>query len=427
MNQQQFADYLFKGLGRPYLYLQQHPTTAFHDALLHACLYNPRYDPQCEGSRTEYLHGLIELSPDASSYTQLILDALADPDDEMALEQLFDFALIFAQRDDASARRVLYEQSADFASVGDTVGARQLIQLDGIEGFLFVAQRLGEAIDSETDFWDYDYVFEYLEAHTEADQLHEVLAHARSVQPFVDRYLTPVEQFRAGRKQAADQRQAQDLPSFAALSAAIRENPRAVGFVPLRNWGRGASSDEIERAARTLLTVADPKQLVAYLTIFGDRAFPLDMRRLFRLAWHEDDLVSLRTLQILTSVQHPDVRALAFELLEDDPTNGNALALLTHNYQPGDEQFMATLVAQAADHHAVHSLTSGINDVFEQNPMPGATDLLLTLYERSPCSICRGTSIDLLIECDALPAWIVAEARYDANEAIRDAVLGNKS
>lgn len=427
MNQQQFADYLFKGLGRPYLYLQQHPMTAFHDALLHACLYNPRYDPQCEGSRTEYLHGLIELSPDASSYTQPILDALADPDDEMALEQLFDFALIFAQRGDASARRVLYEQCAELASAGEIDGARQLIELDGIEGFLFVAQRLGEAINSETDFWDYDYIFRCLETHSEADQLREALTHARSVQPFVDRYLTAVEQFHAGHKQAVDQRQAQDLPAFADIDVAIRRNPRTVGFVPLRKWGRDASSEEIERAARTLLTVADPKQLVAYLTIFGDRAFPLDVRRLFRLAWHEDDLVSLRTLQILASVRHPDVRALAFELLEDDPTNGNALALLTHNYQPGDEQFMATLVAQAADHHAVHSLTSGINDVFEQNPTPDAADLLLTLYERSPCSICRCTSIDLLIERDALPPWIVAEARYDANEAIRNAVLGNES
>lgn len=207
MNQQQFADYLFKGLGRPHLYLQQHPTTAFHDTLLHACLYNPCYDRQCEGWRAEYLQRLIDVSPDASSYPQPILDALADPDDEMDREQLFDFALIFARRGDATARRVLYEQCAELASLGETIGAEQLIQLDGIDGFLFLAQRLGEAIDSETDLWDYDYVLRCLENQIDPGQLHDALAHARATQPFVDRYLTVVEQTRAKRKQAADQRQ----------------------------------------------------------------------------------------------------------------------------------------------------------------------------------------------------------------------------
>lgn len=138
-------------------------------------------------------------------------------------------------------------------------------------------------------------------------------------------------------------------------------------------------------------------------------------------------MVSLRTLQILASVQHPDVRALAFDLLEDDPTDGNALALLTHNYQPGDEEFMATLLAQAADYNAVHGLGSAINDVFEQNPTPRAADLLLTLYERRPCSICRRDFIYRLMEYDALPAWIVAEARYDADEDTRGAVMNNEN
>ncbi|HEY0603653.1 MAG TPA: hypothetical protein VGD58_12115 [Herpetosiphonaceae bacterium] len=342
-------------------------------------------------------------------------------------EQLFDFALIWAQRGHASARRVMYEQCAEFASVGETWGARQLIDLDGMDGFLFIAQRLGEAIDSETDLWDYDYVLRCLEHRIDPEQLRDVLAHARSVQAFVDRYLAAVEQFRASRNQPTNQRKAQNLRSFAELSAAIQENPRSVSFVSLRSWGRDASAEEIEQAARTLLTVSDPKQLAAYLTIFGERSFPLDVRSLFPLAWHEDHFVSLRALQILASVQHPDVRALAFELLQDDPTDGNALALLTHNYQPGDEEFMTMLLAQATDHDAVHALGSAINDVFEQNPTPRAVDLLLTLYERGPCSICRRDFVHRLMEYEALPAWIAAEARYDVDEDTRDAVMGNES
>lgn len=68
MNQQQFADYLFQGLGRPYLYLQQHDAAPYREQLLHACVYNPIYDPQCEGSRATYLHEMILLTHDPATY-----------------------------------------------------------------------------------------------------------------------------------------------------------------------------------------------------------------------------------------------------------------------------------------------------------------------------------------------------------------------
>lgn len=62
MDTEQFATYLFRGLGRAYLHLQQHDTAPYHAALLHACLYNPVYDRQSEGSRADYLFGLISLT-----------------------------------------------------------------------------------------------------------------------------------------------------------------------------------------------------------------------------------------------------------------------------------------------------------------------------------------------------------------------------
>jgi len=62
MNTELFAEWLFRGLGRPYLYLQSHDSTPYLDVLLHACLYNPVYDRQCEGSRANYLFGLISLT-----------------------------------------------------------------------------------------------------------------------------------------------------------------------------------------------------------------------------------------------------------------------------------------------------------------------------------------------------------------------------
>lgn len=91
MNIEQFASYLFRGLGRTYLHLQQHSSAPYHEALFHVCLHNPVYDRQCEGSRAAYLYGLISLI----QHQQRILAAFMSPADDMDIEQLFDFALIY--------------------------------------------------------------------------------------------------------------------------------------------------------------------------------------------------------------------------------------------------------------------------------------------------------------------------------------------
>jgi hypothetical protein len=154
MNAEQFAEWLFRGLGRPYLHLQDHDSTPYHEPLLHACLYNPVYDRQCEGTRAEYLFNLIALTRSPSPFHTHIIDAFATPDEDMDFEQLFDFALIFAQAGNASARQLMYEQFSAYAGDGNDFGATQLIDLDGIEGFRFVASRLGQVARDDPDFWD---------------------------------------------------------------------------------------------------------------------------------------------------------------------------------------------------------------------------------------------------------------------------------
>lgn len=77
------------------MHLHQHDSAPYHAALLPACLYNPVYDRQIEGSRAEYLFGLISLTPQPAVFAQRMLDAFATlaDDDALDAEQLCDFAL----------------------------------------------------------------------------------------------------------------------------------------------------------------------------------------------------------------------------------------------------------------------------------------------------------------------------------------------
>jgi hypothetical protein len=45
------------GPGRAILFAQANNLTPYHDLILHACLHNTAYDPQCEGSRAWFSLG----------------------------------------------------------------------------------------------------------------------------------------------------------------------------------------------------------------------------------------------------------------------------------------------------------------------------------------------------------------------------------
>jgi hypothetical protein len=67
-------------------------------------------------------------------------------------------------------------------------------------------------------------------------------------------------------------------------------------------------------------------------------------------------------------------------------------------------------------------LASDILDVFKVNMLPEAQRLLLFVYERTPCAICRGIAVDLLLGIGQAPEWLIDECKHDVYEPTREAV-----
>jgi hypothetical protein len=422
MDRQQFADYIFQGLGRPYLYLQRHDAAPYREQLLHACLYNPVYDPQCEGSRASYLYKIIQLTHDTAWYTQRLLESLAAPDDEMDIGQLLDFALIFAQGGNSLARRLMYEHYAASATSGDTVGATELIALDGFKGFLYVVEQLGQLAATDLDAWDHDYLLRHLEEQIGAENARSKLEEARVVDPNVRQYLEVVEQSRARREQSRLSRGALANQPYEQIKPYLLESTKKATEVPLMRWGKQASDSDLWQAAHDLLTLTDAAQLRAYLTIFRRRQFPLDWRALLPLVSHKNERVARWTIQQLGYFRDPDLRQLGFDLIAKSYYTSDAVELFTENFRDGDEQFFAALLERTTDQDGLHAIGLSISEVFERNPRKETAKLFVDLYERGPCSICREHFVERLIEIEQMPAWMIAEGRHDSNDGIRSSI-----
>ncbi|NJK81648.1 MAG: hypothetical protein HC914_17910 [Chloroflexaceae bacterium] len=429
MDQQQFAYMLFQGRGRAYLHLQAQHTAVYHETLLTACRYNPVYDAQCEGSRTHYYYELLQLLPDRAWYEHELLASLADPDDEMDVDQLFELAGIFARQGNAAARQVIYESCGAYATLGWTTGAAELIALDGFDGFLFIAERLGEALPDEPDPWDVRYLLYDMEDQLGKETVQHFLTEAQAKHPFVRRYLELVERAKTQWNQTVRGSPQLKQASYDAVKQHLAEitiRPRT-SYYYLTRWGQAAAEEDILRAAHDLIQQTTIPLLQAYLAMFHKRSFPLDYQAVVPLVWHEDAMVARWAIRSLAPLRAAAIRQLGLELIEQNYYVSEAIELFKLNFEPGDEHLFATIFSRTTDQEKLHALGMCMAQVFEANPTRAAVPVLLQLYERGPCSLCRHRVVKLLVDMQAAPDWLLAECRYDVDTQTRALAIQHRN
>jgi hypothetical protein len=417
-SQEQFARALYQGLGRAMLYAQAHSVDAYSEAIVTACLYNPVYDPQVVSDRAPYLAELIAATAAEASYRRAILAALEDPDPDMDEDQLCDFAVIFARNGDAEARQALYERFAENAGCGDTTGYRQIIELDGTEGLFHVVRAFGAALRRAVSFDDDD-----LPDHLMRD-LEPLLEEAVPADPdiiaFQQHALPGIARTQAAK--ADRERRRRLSANLAQLTYAQLWHYTETGELSGReriDWGAVAPEAELVLAANDLLAATDPKVQWKLLTIFHERSFPLDHRALLPMLDRPDRYLAIRAANALGRIRHPEVRALALELIAEPERRDYGLRLLAGNLVPGDYRMLEALVIAEQDDVALHNLIWCVKESFARHPWPEAAGVLQLLFERGPCDVCRKQIVKNLLALGPLPAPILAECRYDANAGTR--------
>lgn len=432
MEPTEFARIVRIGLGRANLVLRREALGPYRDVVVAACLHDQAYDPQLEGIRRDYLLDLIRLSGDPAHCRRRVLDALptTSPEDYYDLRQLFALARAFAQEGDVAAREAMYASFAAKAAdpsprLDDLiVGGDDIVHLDGVDGFLFVAEHLGARILADASLWADDYWLSLAEKQSGEETVRREVERARRENPAIDAYLTSMESTRHARGQGDNRRVDWVTLSYDELKPFIGQPGRKIPITALSRWGQGADERSLLRAADDLLHEDDPRRLLDYVRIFGDRAFPLDPQPLIRLAWSDDEKLSWAAGLALGNVRHPLVRQAALDFLTKPAKIDQAVGVLAPNYEPGDHVLVEQALASPQDTDeeidAYHHVGYDVLDLVKANPRPELAASLLILYERGPCSYCRERCFDRLRALDRLPAWLVEECCHDANPDLRE-------
>ena len=421
----EFARSLRSGRGNAVLHLQTHDAAPYRDVILNACLHCVAFDPQSNGDRADYLFEVVTLTGDVPFYRERILAALPLACNEnYDRAQVFDLAARFAAHGDEAARSLLYATYIDsLIDAEGTIGDRAIIELDGVQGFLFVADALGKLLTADaTDDIDEMPMYWLKDRVPDAD-LTAIRTQAEHDQPYAAAYIARIQAQTAERERRDQERNtAETMPSsFDELESLFTTEIGKRYSSKLVRWGKRASDEDRRKAAEALIIETDPARQIAYARLFSYVPFPLDPAKLITMAESGGDDIMRAAVNAIGTMQHPELRALALRLLAIPQWGYHAGKLLVTNHEDGDETLiMSALIARLSDEDTFHDLGLSALNIFEAHPGPQNLPAITLLYEHEPCSFCRGSCIRQLIALDAFADWMIAECLHDGEPDTRE-------
>ncbi|WP_334078249.1 hypothetical protein [Paenibacillus sanfengchensis] len=415
MNIKQFRHDLARGLGSIILYLKQSPTLSdkYVEAIYEACIKNTAYDPQCDISRENYLWEAIQLSKASDSLQERILRTLESDieEDDWDFLQVYRLAKLFALNGNPTALATMKKAFRYREGWNGFLGGEEIIEAGGEQGFLFVAEQIGKGILS-SDYIADKFLLEFAYEHLGKDNVNGLLVSRKhaNIQAFL---------------RSATREPKEDLSSKPIHEASYDELKASLGNLwrPLYSylkWGMKATEEDLLRAANDLLKEKNTKKLEAYLYIFGGRVFPLDPQKIMDFLQSKHPRLRSAAIRVLHNMKDERIHRLAIQLMGQQSTELEALNLFIHNFMEDDLQLLERVVFKRRNKDSFHNVGFSILKIFEKNPTLSCQKILIELYQRGLCSICRKRCVAIMIANHILPTSLRDEIKYDCNPEIRN-------
>lgn len=268
MTKDEFRRLLHSGHGRAVQHTFANDVSAWRDVIADMSLHSRAIDPIFEGTHSAYIYNFIERLPDAASYHQAIIDSLADTKDDLDARHRFTLARFLAEDGNAAAREAMYANYNPGPQAGEAI-AINFVALDGLPGFLFVAEKIGALLRDPENRVDEGWLFFRGKEHCGEAELLAALDAAATTN--------------------------EDLAAYLRIATGPSRDLQSSARSERIQWGREATPEALLQAAKTLVETKDPELLPTFIR----RPFPLHPAPLIAMADHRDALIAL------TKITHP--------------------------------------------------------------------------------------------------------------------------
>lgn len=401
----QFRHALNAGLGRARMHLDKYGLSSeLNHVVLDSALKCRFYDPQVDGLPADWF-------ADFCAAVEIIPQLLTAESGVEYWDQAWRFALLaaFTRRDYPGARTALYNSLIETED-GDLLGAEDLVEVEGADGLLYVARRLGALWRNQAPVSpDEGPLSEFDDAHSEGAAL---------------ALLTTVAQ--TDLDIAAYVRVLSAIPPRAPKPPRIRPTPEELleeiassktsrsGMTYLATGFSASELAPIRRLAMATSNEVVLENCLRALAACDSTPFDNDF-----VAFLSHPLAAVRHYAALT-IAHSGSEAVADLgrlFLTTDLVVG--LTLLRRSAKPPDLELILASLKPPLVSDDVHDIASAVLDVLDHSSVTPDRRLLLFVYEATPCHVCRHLAVKALLDSDTCPSWLLNEAAHDASDDIR--------
>jgi len=418
LTQDEFRDALRKGMGRAVLHVREHGTAGVEEDILHACLNSLGYDPQCEGTRGEWLWEILGEADMKMTVRPKVLKALLDQPadaDTWTVAQLFTLVLLYAKDGDQEARRILYEKFDRQEYNESWLGGTEIISLDGLQGLLHVAKVVGQNLIKDPANWEDDCLLTLARDRLGESAVSTALAEQAEKDEEIRAFVSQMECQQAKQEVRTER----PLESLGTVLTHI-EQAKDMGYW-LRRWGRRATQEDVDAVFSAMLKETRLPQLAEYLRVFWSRQMPFLPPSVLDLIGSPDQDAVYAVARALQNVKDHGIRIRVLQALHQTPPQLLAARMLAKNYEPGDHQLLEASLPEQGEEWVFHDFGLSILRTAEEVHDPLLSKCLVWVYEKGPCSECRRDALLQLIGLRRAPMDMLNECLCDCSGEARQA------
>lgn len=413
-----FRSSIRRGTGETHFIMKKYSEVNFSAEIIKAALENLSYDNQCEGDRATFVFELIKLSKQKEKIRQKILQGLlSEMEDTWAADQLFEIALLFAKEGDTEFREAIYKRYAE-TSIDSSrwLGEDVILELDGLEGLLFIAERKGQIIKENPNVWEDSFLVDEFQKENPNIKVMKALKKAAVTNQYIKSYLDALLKNKIERRSVKRRKYNYDV---------VTDNIRANNNFALPSArAKDLSESDIKRIADDFKKFKLRITLEKYLRVFDGVKYPYNFDDIFvqakRPYSNRDRLVEY-AVNSLRYFKSNKIREFAIDKLSNNSKNPEIYTnLLIANYKNGDGKLLANIVSNTKNVNRIHDLACSYVEIYQANKTKDCRLPLLALYDKLNCGIHRKSIVDILNNNSVLCERIKKEIKYDSYLELRE-------
>lgn len=406
---QTFRSSIRRGTGEAHLIMQNNPTVDFSADIIKASLTNYAYDGQSENSRALYLSELISLSKQRDKIRKAVLHGLAtEQDNTWTLTQLFDLAKIFAQSGDTVSRQAIFDRFFNHpVDHSDWVGYSEILELDGLEGLVFIADKIGKALEKNPDDWQDDMIIDHFQRENPKVKAFAELEKASKQNRFIKIYLDNIKRTEENRKN--------HIREKVEYKNIIEEVLLCKPYIRL--WKRKITDKQLTAIANQLLIEKNKNNQEKLLYVFNKFKFPFDSEFILQFAKQKPtskNRIVEFAIDALQYLQSKEIRQFALDQIKTTKRPESLTSILISNYQNGDSKLLTELAEKFNQDYIIENLASSYIDIYKANKTTECKEPLEAIYDKLTCGIHRKGIIEVLMDNKVLSNKIRQEIKYDS-------------